>query len=87
MGGRIDRAKRRQFTQEFKARLMLDILSGVPSQAEACRKHGLGPNLVALWKGWPQTCGKLDVGLRKLRTFDGQAPDAEILGSAPGRLS
>ena len=29
---------------------MLDILTGVQSQAEACRKHGLGPNLLALWK-------------------------------------
>jgi transposase len=43
-------AKRRQFTPEFKARLVLDILTGVQSQAEACRKHGLGPNLLALWK-------------------------------------
>jgi transposase len=43
-------AKRRRFTPEFKARVVLDILTGVQSQAEACRKHGLGPNLVALWK-------------------------------------
>jgi transposase len=43
-------AKRRRFTAEFKARVVLDILTGVQSQAEACRKHGLGPNLVALWK-------------------------------------
>ena len=42
--------KRRQFTPEFKARLVLDLLTGVQSQAEACRKHSLGPNLVALWK-------------------------------------
>ena len=42
--------KRRQFTLEFKARLVLDILTGVQSQAEACRQHGLGANLVALWK-------------------------------------
>jgi transposase len=42
--------KRRQFTPEFKARLVLDILTGVQSQAEACRQHGLGANLVALWK-------------------------------------
>jgi transposase-like protein len=43
-------AKRRQFTPEFKARLVLDILTGVQSQAEACRKHSLGPNLLSLWK-------------------------------------
>ena len=43
-------AKRRQFSPEFKARLVLDILTGVQSQAEACRKHTLGPNLLSLWK-------------------------------------
>jgi transposase len=42
--------KRRQFTPEFKARVVLDILSGVQSPAEVCRKHSLAPNLVALWK-------------------------------------
>ena len=42
--------KRRQFTPEFKAKVVLDVLTGVQSQAEACRKHGLGPNLLALWK-------------------------------------
>ena len=41
---------RRQFSPEFKARLVLDILTGVQSQAEICRKHTLSPNLVALWK-------------------------------------
>lgn len=42
--------KRRQFTPEFKAQVVLDVLTGVQSQAEACRKHALGPNLLALWK-------------------------------------
>ena len=42
--------KRRQFTPEFKAKVVLDVLTGVQSQAEACRKHGLGPNLLGLWK-------------------------------------
>ncbi len=43
---------RRQFTPGFKAKVVLDVLTGVQSQAEAeaCRKHGLGPNLLALWK-------------------------------------
>lgn len=41
---------RRQFPPEFKARIVLDVLTGVPSQAEACRTHGLSPNLRALWK-------------------------------------
>lgn len=42
--------KRRQFSPEFKAQVVLDVLTGVQSQAEACRKHALGPNLLALWK-------------------------------------
>jgi transposase len=49
-GGRIGMRKRRQFTPEFKARVVLDVLTGVQSQAEACRKHSLGPNLLAFWK-------------------------------------
>ena len=41
---------RRRFTPEFKVRLVLDVLTGVQSQAEACRKHALSPNLLANWK-------------------------------------
>jgi transposase-like protein len=41
---------RRQFTPEFKTRLVLDVLTGAQSQAEACRKHCLSPNLLANWK-------------------------------------
>src|SRR5512133_3004374 len=43
-------AKRRQFTPEFKAREVLDILTGVQSQAEACRRPSLGANLVGRWR-------------------------------------
>ena len=42
--------KRRQFTPEFKARLVLEVLTGVQSQAEVCRKHTLSPTLLATWK-------------------------------------
>ena len=45
-------AKRHQFTPEFKVRVVLDILTGVQSQAEACRKHGIGPNLAASAHEW-----------------------------------
>ena len=41
---------RRHFPPDFKTRVVLDILTGVQSQAEICRKHTLSPNLVALWK-------------------------------------
>jgi transposase len=42
--------KRRQFTPEFKAQTVLGVLTGAQSQAEACRKHGLSPTLLATWK-------------------------------------
>ena len=42
--------KRRQFTPDYKAKVVLDVLTGVQSLVEACRKHGLGPYLLSLWK-------------------------------------
>jgi transposase-like protein len=45
----MPRAKR-SFTPEFKARLVLQILAGQTTQAEACRTHALKPSLLALWK-------------------------------------
>lgn len=41
---------RRTFTAEFKARIVLQLLSGEASQAELCRKHSLGATLIANWK-------------------------------------
>jgi len=37
-------AKRRRFTPEFKAELVFEVLSGVSSQAEVCRRHNLNEN-------------------------------------------
>ncbi len=71
-------AKRRQFTPEFKTRLVLDILTGVQSQAEACRKHALGPNLLGLWKA---TLGKTQQRYVKFR--DGSRKLAETALAQP----
>ena len=43
-------AKRRTFTPEFKAELVLEVLSGVASQAEVCRRHNLNENQLSQWK-------------------------------------
>ena len=37
-------AKRRKFTPEFKAEVVLEVLSGATSQAEVCRRHNLNEN-------------------------------------------
>ncbi len=43
-------AKYRTFTPEFKARVVLEILSGTKSQAEICREHQLKDSVVIRWK-------------------------------------
>jgi len=42
--------KRRTFSPEFKARVVLDVLSGARTPAEVCREHRLSPQLVNTWK-------------------------------------
>src|SRR5205823_8558554 len=41
---------RRPFTPEFKAKVVLEVLAGSQSPAEACRRHALSPILLRLWK-------------------------------------
>jgi transposase-like protein len=42
--------QRRQFSAEFKARVVLDVLSGQKRAAEVCREHQLKPDLLSRWK-------------------------------------
>ena len=42
--------KHRTFTPDFKARVVLEVLSGRRSAAEVCRQHELKPQLLSLWK-------------------------------------
>lgn len=42
--------KRRHFTPEFKAQVVLEILSGRKSVAVVCREHKIAPEVVARWK-------------------------------------
>ena len=44
------RRPRRTFSPEFKAKVVLDVLTGAASQAEVCRRHQISPSLFALWK-------------------------------------
>ena len=44
-------AKRRRFTPEFKAEVVIEALSGESSQAELCRKrHNLSEDQLSKWK-------------------------------------
>ena len=42
--------EKRKFSPEFKARVVLEALSGAKSNAELCREHGIKPQLLAGWK-------------------------------------
>ena len=42
--------KRRNFTPEFKGRVVLEALSGESSQAEVCRRHNLSEDQLSKWK-------------------------------------
>ena len=43
-------AKRRRFTAKFKAKVVLEALSGESSQAELCRRYTLSETQVSTWK-------------------------------------
>jgi transposase-like protein len=46
----MPRRVRRTFTPQFKAEVVLALLTGEQSAAELCRTHQLSPNLLSLWK-------------------------------------
>jgi transposase len=56
----MPKRRRRTFTAEFKARTVLQILTGAHTQAELCRQYGLKPELIARWK---------DIALERLETL------------------
>ena len=46
----MPRRKRRTFTAEFKAQVVIELITGRQSSAELCRAHQLSPSLLALWR-------------------------------------
>lgn len=42
--------KRRTFKPEFKARVVLEDLTGVKTAGQICREHQLSPQVFARWK-------------------------------------
>lgn len=41
---------RRQFTAEFKAKVVLQLVSGEKTASELCRTHKLNPNVLNRWR-------------------------------------
>src|SRR5262245_18313223 len=46
----MPKRRRRSFTPQFKAQVVLAVVSGLRSQAEVARQHKLKPELIARWK-------------------------------------
>ena len=46
----MPKRKRRNFTPEFKAEVVLEALRGDTSQAELCRRHNLSEDQLSKWK-------------------------------------
>ena len=46
----MPKRRRRSFTPQFKAQLVLEVLSGQRSASEAARQHKLKPELISRWK-------------------------------------
>ena len=44
------RRTRRSFSDQFKAQIVLELLTGEASPAELCRKHNLQAQLLGRWK-------------------------------------
>jgi transposase-like protein len=42
--------RRRSFTPQFKAQVVLEVLTGQRNAAEAARRHKLKPELISRWK-------------------------------------
>jgi len=43
-------SKRRKFSPEFKARVVLEVLTGVKTSAQAAREYGVSAQLLSQWK-------------------------------------
>ena len=56
----MPKRRRRTFTPQFKAQVVLEVLSGLKSPSEVARQHKLKPELIARWK---------DIALEGLETL------------------
>jgi len=78
-------ATRRQFSADFKAKVVLEMLSGNKSTAEVCREYNLKPDLVSHWKS--QFLANAAQVFESGTTVDPQQARIEELERLAGKLS
>jgi transposase len=76
---------RRNFNAEFKAKVVLEVISGNKSAAEVCREYHLKPDLVSHWKN--QFLAKAAQVFESGGDVDPQQARIEELERLAGKLS
>lgn len=76
---------RRNFSAEFKAKVVLEMISGSKSAAEVCREYNLKPDLVSHWKN--QFMANAAQVFEKDKQVDPQQTRIEELERLAGKLS
>ena len=76
---------RRYFSAEFKAKVVLEALSGAKSAAEICREHNLKPDLLSHWKN--QFLANASKVFENGATLDPQQARIEELEKLAGKQS
>src|SRR5689334_17321448 len=76
---------RRNFSAEFKTKVVLDIISGSKSTAEVCREYDLKPDLVSHWKN--QFLANASQVFESEKKVDPQEARIEELERLAGKLS
>lgn len=79
-------SKRRSFSAEFKARVVLEALSGAHTLAELSARHRVHPNMITQWKRRAQE-GLPELFARKTLSGDGShAAEIKELHAKIGHL-
>jgi transposase len=76
---------RRNFSAEFKAKVVLEVISGSKNAAEICREYNLKPDLVSHWKN--QFMAKAAQVFENDKQVDPQQARIEELERLAGKLS
>jgi transposase len=76
---------RRNFSAEFKTKVVLDLISGTKSTVDVCREYSLKPDLVSHWKS--QFLANASQVFKNGTQVDPQQARIEELERLAGKLS
>lgn len=76
---------RRNFSAEFKTKVVLDIISGTKTTADVCREYDLKPDLVSHWRN--QFLANASQVFESEKKVDPQQARIEELERLAGKLS